>query len=77
MSNHVEIKSIDGNEYHLQIEKNISNFLDYSKQFKETLNKDTDEDKQMYKEHKQLIQKLSLELDSQFEIELTEAGTIK
>ena len=76
-SNHVEIKSIGGDEYHLQIEKMISNFLDYSKQFKETLNKDTDEDKHMYKEHKQLIQKLSLELSSQFETALTEAGIIQ
>ncbi len=74
--NHVEIKSIGGNNYHQQIDKMVCNFLDYSKKFNATLRQDTDEDKEMYKEHKKQLNQLELELSAKFETALSEAGII-
>jgi len=75
--NHVEIKSIGGENYHLEIEKITDQFLKYSELFKETLEKDTLVHKQMYTEHKEELEKLSIEQNSQFAIALSEAGIFK
>lgn len=74
--NHVEIKSIGGDSYHKSINKMIEEFLQYSKYFKETLQKDTDSNKQMFIEHKEQISKLSSETHSSFATALTESGII-
>ena len=74
--NHVEIKSIGGDNYHQEIGKITKEFLAYSKYFNQTLEKDTDEIKSMYKEHKEQLKQLSLELNAQFENALSEAGIL-
>jgi len=74
--NHVEIKSIGGNDYHTEIEKITNEFLAYCKYFEETLSKDTEQHKQMYREHKEQVEKLSTELSFQFVTALSEAGIL-
>ncbi|MCF6310177.1 MAG: hypothetical protein L3J19_06885 [Sulfurimonas sp.] len=74
--NHVEIKSIGGDSYHMNTDKMIKEFLHYSQCFDETLQKDTEADKQMYAEHEEQISKLPSEINSSFATALTEAGII-
>jgi hypothetical protein len=54
----------------------LNEFSDYCKYFEETLKKDTNEDKQMYKEHKKQVQKLSKVASAEFADALSEAGII-
>jgi len=75
--NHVEIKSIGGKGYHTKIELMINEFRKYCNLFDETLQKDSDEHKQMYKEHKYQIEKLSDEINVDFATALSEAGIIE
>ena len=75
-SSHVEIKSIGGQDYHLNTDKIINDFLEYSSYFHKTLEKDTTEDKQMYKEHKKTILNLSKDVNSAFATALTESGIL-
>ena len=75
-ANHVEIKSIGGNSYHQKIDIMLNEFSDYCRYFEETLQKDTDEDKQMYIEHKKQVQKLSKVASAEFADALSEAGII-
>ena len=73
---HIEIKSIGGENYHLETQPILSDFADYCKYFEETLERDTQEHKQMYKDHKKQIEKLSTEISSQFVTVLREAGIV-
>lgn len=75
-TNHVEIKSIGGDNYHTDIQKIIKEFQQYSDFFNETLQQDTEVHKQMYLEHKQCIEGLSSATNSVFAVALTEAGII-
>jgi len=75
-ANHVEIKSIGGNGYHQKIDIMLNEFSDYCRYFEETLRQDTDEDKQMYREHKKQVQKLSKVASAEFANALSEAGII-
>lgn len=75
--NHVEIKSIGGDNYHLDKTRMLNEFLAYSTYFEETLRKDTKQDKQMYKEHKEQIEQVSTEISSKFVTALGEAGIVK
>jgi hypothetical protein len=75
--NHVEIKSIGGKDYHTKIDLMINEFREYCNLFDETLQKDRDEHKQMYREHKRQIEKLSKEVSADFVSALSEAGIIE
>jgi len=75
-ANHVEIKSIGGNSYHQKIDTMITEFTEYCRYFEETLQRDTDEHKQMYVEHKKQVQKLSKVASAEFADALSEAGII-
>ena len=75
-ANHVEVKSIGGNGYHQKMDMMIKEFLEYSRYFEETLQKDTDEHKKMYKEHKKQVEKLSKVASAEFADALSEAGII-
>ncbi len=74
--NHVEVKSIGGNSYHQKMDTMLNEFSDYCRYFEKTLRKDTDDDKQMYKEHKKQVQKLSKVASAEFADALSEAGII-
>jgi len=74
--NHVEVKSIGGNGYHRKMAIMLKEFLEYSRYFEETLQHDTDEHKQMYREHKKQIEKLSKVASAEFADALSEAGII-
>ena len=54
----------------------LNEFSNYCKYFEETLQKDTNEDKQMYIEHKKQVQKLSKVASAEFADALSEAGII-
>jgi hypothetical protein len=54
----------------------IKEFLEYSRYFEETLQKDTDEHKKMYREHKKQVEKLSKVASAEFADALSEAGII-
>ena len=72
--NHVEIKAIGGKNYHTKKDLMINEFREYCNLFDETLQKDNDEHKQMYRDHKQQIEKLSKEVSVEFVSALSEAG---
>lgn len=76
-SNHIEIKSIGGDDYHTDIKKITEEFLKYSQCFEETLLKDTDMHKLMYLEHQEHIKSLSSDIQSSFSVALTEAGILE
>lgn len=76
-ANHVEIKSIGGDDYHTDIKKITKEFLKYIKCFEETLLNDTDTHKLMYLEHKEHIKNLSSDIQSSFSVALTEAGILE
>ena len=74
--NHVEVKSIGGDAYHQKIDTMLHEFSEYSRYFEKTLQQDTDEDKQMYIEHKKQVEKLSKVASAEFASALSEAGII-
>jgi len=76
-SNHVEIKSIGGKDYHTKIDMMINEFKEYCNLFDKTLQKDSDEHKLMYREHKYQIEKLSDDVSVDFITALSEAGIIE
>ena len=75
--NHVEIKAIGAENYHTKKDLIINEFREYCNLFDETLQKDNDEHKQMYRDHKQQIQMLSKEVSVEFVLALSEAGIIE
>lgn len=72
--NHVEIKSIGGDSYHIEVGKITNEFLAYCEYFDKTLRKDTEDDKKMYREHKEQIEQVSTEISAKFVSALSEAG---
>ncbi len=74
--NHVEVKSIGGDEYHQKIDTMLKEFLEYSRYFEETLLQDTDEHKQMYIKHKKQVERVSKVASAEFANALSEAGII-
>ena len=74
--NHVEIKSIGGKEYHKNSELMIKEFREYCKLFDETLQKDSNEHKKMYEEHKRKVEQSPKEVSAEFATALSEAGII-
>jgi len=75
--NHVEIKAIGGEDYQTKKDLMINEFREYCNLFDETLQKDSDEHKQMYRNHKQQIEQLSKEVSIEFVLALSEAGIIE
>jgi len=74
--NHVEIKSIGGDSYHTEVTRVTNEFLAYCEYFEKTLSKDTEQDKQMYIEHKKQVDQVSTETGSKFVSALNEAGIL-
>jgi hypothetical protein len=54
----------------------LNEFADYCRYFEETLQRDTNEHKQMYVEHKKQVQKLSKVASADFANALSDAGII-
>ncbi len=76
-SNHVEIKSIGGDNYHKEVDRIINEFSAYAKYFDETLAKNIDKHKRLIKEHKELIDSLSDKTKASFVSALTASGIFK
>jgi len=76
-SNHVEIKSIGGNNYHKEIDKIIKEFSQYAKYFDETLSMNSDKHKRLIQEHKELIDSLDDKIKASFVSALTASGIFK
>jgi len=74
--NHVEVKSIGGDNYHAEVARITNEFLAYCEYFEKTLSRDTEQDKQMYIEHKKQVERVSTEISSKFVSALNEAGIL-
>ncbi|PHR54436.1 MAG: hypothetical protein COA44_13035 [Arcobacter sp.] len=74
--NHVEIKSIGGEDYHKNIHKIIEEFLQYTQLFIQTLHDDTEGDREIYRAHKEQLDTLSRETEETFATALSEAGIV-
>jgi hypothetical protein len=74
--NHVEIKSIGGDNYHTEVARVANEILAYCEYFEKTLSKDTEQDKQIYIEHKKQVDQVSTETGSKFVSALNESGIL-
>ena len=75
-SNHIEIKSVGGVDYHQFSDKIINEFSLYDQLFASTLQADTEKDKLLYQLHKEELSKLSTQTEATFSSALSEAGII-
>ncbi len=75
-NNHVEIKSIGGDDYHTEVDKIIKELSLYSKYFDETLQKNTDEHRRLFFEHKKLIDNAKDEVKASFVSALSAMGIL-
>lgn len=73
-SNHVEIKSIGGDNYHKEVDRIINEFSTYAKYFDETLAKNIDKHKRLIQDHKELIDSLSDQTKASFMSALSASG---
>jgi hypothetical protein len=73
-NNHVEIKTIGGDDYHHYVPKLISEFEQYSKYFDETLQRDTVEHKELFINHLAMVKSVGNEVQSRFDSALVESG---
>lgn len=73
-NNHVEIKTIGGNNYHHFVSKLISEFKEYSKYFHETLQRDTIEHKELFRNHLAMVKSVGNQVQSRFDSALVESG---
>ena len=73
-NNHIEIKTMGGDNYHHFVPKLISEFEQYSKYFHETLQRDTVEHKKIFKNHLVMVKNLEDEVQSKFNSALVESG---
>lgn len=76
-SNHIEIKSIGGLEYHKEMEKIISEFKIYANNFNHVLeNGNSQYMKDLISKHKKIVQSLDYSTKEEFSKAVSEAGLI-
>ena len=75
-SNHVEIKSMGGHDYHKEVEKLVKEFLVYAKYFDETLQKDDAKHKELFESHKQMINTVQDDVKATFVSALSASGIL-
>ena len=75
-SNHVEIKSMGGEGYHKEVKKLTQEFLKYAHYFDETLQKDTQKHKTLFKEHQEEVSKLRDDIKARFVSALSASGIL-
>ncbi len=75
-NNHVEIKSIGGDDYHKEIDRIIEEFSLYAHYFDETLQPNTAEHKRLFEEHKKMIANVENEIKVSFVSALSATGIL-
>jgi hypothetical protein len=73
-SNHVEIKSIGGENYHLNIERLLNELDQYASLFHETLQNDEPRHQALYVEHQKVVDSADQEVQKQYIEGLFESG---
>jgi predicted HNH restriction endonuclease len=75
-SNHIEIKSMGGKNYHKEVKKLLKEFSAYAQYFDETLQKDDLEHKQLFENHKKMIDTLQDDVKATFISALSASGIL-
>ena len=75
-SNHIEIKSMGGKNYHIEVKKLLKEFSAYAQYFDETLQKDDLEHKQLFENHKRMIDTLQDDVKATFVSALSASGIL-
>jgi len=75
-SNHVEIKSMGGIDYHKEVKKLVKEFASYAKYFDETLQKDDAKHKQLFENHKLIVNAVSDDIKATFVSALYASGIL-
>jgi len=76
-SQHIEIKSIGGTNYHKETERLISEFEMYADYFTQSLGKMTLEHKKLLKNHKEMLDNLDTDIKAKFASALIESGVLE
>ena len=75
-SHHIEIKSIGGVDYHIEVERIMGEFEAYADYFTEAIGEMTPEHKILLERHKQMLDSLDKETKGRFASALIEAGIL-
>lgn len=75
-SNHVEIKSMGGIDYHKEVKKLLNEFALYAKYFDETLQKDDAKHKQLFENHKLMVNAVEDDVKATFVSALSASGIL-
>ena len=75
-SNHVEIKSMGGDEYHKEVKKLVKEFVLYAKYFDETLQKDDLKHKKLFEAHKAMVDAVQDDVKATFVSALSASGIL-
>ena len=75
-SSHVEIKSMGGIDYHKEVKKLVKEFSEYAKYFDETLQKDDAKHKQLFENHKLMVNAVKDDVKATFVSALSASGIL-
>ena len=75
-SNHVEIKSMGGTDYHKEVKKLLKEFVSYAKYFDETLQNDDAKHKQLFEAHKSMVNAVDDDAKATFVSALSASGIL-
>jgi len=75
-SNHVEIKSMGGIDYHKEVKKLVKEFASYAKYFDETLQKDDLNHKELFEAHKLMVDAVNDDVKATFVSALSASGIL-
>jgi hypothetical protein len=75
-SNHVEIKSMGGIDYHKEVKKLVKEFASYAKYFDETLQKDDLNHKKLFEAHKLMVDAVNDDVKATFVSALSASGIL-
>ena len=75
-SNHIEIKSMGGYDYHTEVKKLVKEFASYAKYFDETLQKDDTKHKQLFEAHKLMVDAVKDDVKATFVSALSASGIL-
>jgi len=75
-SNHVEIKSMGGENYHKEITRIVNEFVNYANYFDEALEKDNPKHKLLFEQHKQIVDAVKDDVKAKFVSALSASGIL-
>ena len=75
-ANHVEIKSMGGIDYHKEVKRLVKEFSEYAEYFDETLQKDDVKHKQLFENHKLMVNAVKNDVKATFVSALSASGIL-